>query len=72
MSKSSYFFYKALSDDLNDYVITKNKIREIKSLSKNIYRPYKILTPFQILKAFFGTKGFEMQLSEMTNGLFIL
>lgn len=70
--KSSYFLYKALSDDINKYDATKNKIREIKGLSKKIYRPYKILTPFQILKAFFGTKGFEMQLSEMTNGLFIL
>ncbi|MBM4241081.1 MAG: CRISPR-associated helicase Cas3', partial [Euryarchaeota archaeon] len=50
----------------------KNKIREIRGLSKKIYIPYKILTPFQILKAFFGSKGFEMQLSEMTNGLFIL
>ena len=70
--KASYFLYKALSDDIDDYDITKNKIREIKGLSKKIYRPYKILTPFQILKAFFGTRGFEMQLSEMTNGLFIL
>lgn len=70
--KASYFLYKALSDDIEDYNITKNKIREIKGLSKKIYRPYKILTPFQILKAFFGTRGFEMQLSEMTNGLFIL
>ncbi len=70
--KASYFLYKALSDDINDYTIKKDKIREIKGLSKNIYRPYKILTPFQILKAFFGIKGFEMQLSEMTNGLFIL
>lgn len=70
--KASYFLYKALSDDVNDYNLTKNKIKEIKGLSKKIYRPYKILTPFQILKAFFGTRGFEMQLSEMTNGLFIL
>ncbi len=70
--KASYFLYKALSEDMDDYDITKNKIREIKGLSKKIYRPYKILTPFQILKAFFGTKGFEMQISEMTNGLFIL
>ena len=70
--KASYFLYKALSDDIDNYDITKNKIREIKGLSKKIYRPYKILTPFQVLKAFFGTKGFEMQLSEMANGLFTL
>jgi len=80
--KASYFLYKGLSDDLEKYVETeknlddydeiKSKLREIKGLSKKIYRPYKVLTPFQILKAFFGSKGFEMQLSEMTNGLFIL
>lgn len=70
--KASYFLYKGLTDDIEDYNIKKEKIREIKGLSKKIYRPYKILTPFQILKAFFGSRGFEMQLSEMTNGLFIL
>lgn len=70
--KSSYFLYKALSQDIGDYDAKKYKIREVKGLSKKIYRPYKILTPFQIVKAFFGSKGFEMQLSEMTNGLFIL
>ncbi|EKF84799.1 CRISPR-associated helicase/endonuclease Cas3 [Methanobacterium formicicum] len=81
--KASYFIYKGLADDLEKYEETernstadydqiKTKIREIKGLSKKIYRPYKVLTPFQILKAFFGSKGFEMQLSEMTNGLFIL
>jgi len=81
--KASYFLYKGLSDDLeknytkskgnpDDYNELKRKIRDIKGLSKKIYRPYKVLTPFQILKSFFGSKGFEMQLSEMTNGLFIL
>ncbi|MCK9150524.1 CRISPR-associated helicase Cas3' [Methanobacterium alcaliphilum] len=70
--KSSYFIYKALSNLDLDYGSKKKIIRDIKSLNKKIYRPYKVLTPFQILKAFFGSKGFEMQLSEMTNGLFIL
>jgi CRISPR-associated endonuclease/helicase Cas3 len=80
--KASYFLYKGLSDDLEKYSEIENdsdnydkikkKVREIKGLSKKIYRPYKVLTPFQILKAFFGSKGFEMQLSEMANGLFIL
>ena len=70
--KSSYFLYKELSGDNIDYDTVKSDIREIRSLSKKIYRPYKILTPFQIMKAFFGSRGFEMQISEMTNGLFIL
>jgi len=70
--KASYFLYKELSGDNADYDRVKSNIREIRNLSKKIYRPYKILTPFQIMKAFFGSKGFEMQISEMTNGLFIL
>lgn len=70
--KSSYFLYKALSEDIENYDDTKKKVRKIKGLSRKIYSPYKVLTPFQILKAFFGSKGFEMQLSEMINGLFIL
>lgn len=70
--KASYFLYKELSDDNADYNKVKSNVRDIKGLSKKIYRPYKILTPFQILKAFFGSRGFEMQISEMTNGLFIL
>ena len=30
-----------------------------------------MLTPFQLLKAFFGLRGFEMQFAEMAGGLFI-
>ncbi len=70
--KASYFLYKELSGNTTGYDSIKNSIRNIKGLNKKIYRPYKVLTPFQILKAFFGSKGFEMQLSEMANGLFIL
>lgn len=70
--KASYFLYKELSGNNTDYDTVKSNVRDIKGLSKKIYRPYKILTPFQILKAFFGSRGFEMQISEMTNGLFIL
>ncbi len=69
--KAAYFLYKTFSNE-EDYVTARDKAKEIKDLTKKIYRPYKILTPFQILKAFFGMKGFEQQLSEMANSLFIL
>ena len=49
----------------------KEHVKIEKDLTKKIYRPYKVLTPFQLLKAFFGIKGFEMQMSEMSQGLFI-
>lgn len=69
--KANYFLYKSFSEE-EDYIIAKEKAKSIRDLTTKIYRPYKVLTPFQILKAFFGVHWFEMQLSEMTNGLFIL
>ena len=63
--KASYFIYKSLSDDNKD-------VKEIQNLTKKIYRPYKILTPFQIIKYLFKVKGFEMGLSELTNSLIII
>ncbi|WP_413824368.1 CRISPR-associated helicase Cas3', partial [Methanobrevibacter sp. UBA337] len=68
--KASYFLYKTFSD--LDYQESKDKVKEIQNLSKKIYRPYKVLTPFQIIKSFFGVKGFEMNLSELANSLIIL
>ena len=64
--KASYFIYKSLSEE------NKKDVREIQNLTKKIYRPYKILTPFQIIKYLFKVKGFEMGLSELTNSLIII
>ena len=55
-----------MSDD------SKKDVREIQSLTNKIYRPYKILTPFQIIKYLFSVKGFELGLSELTNSLIII
>lgn len=63
--KASYFIYKSLSND-------KNEVQQIQNLTKKIYRPYKILTPFQIIKYLYSVKGFEMGLSELANGLIII
>lgn len=70
--KAPQYIYSMFADK-EDYTykeavnIAKTEI----SLSKKIYRPLKILTPFQLLKHFFGVKGFEMGLSEMSGALFI-
>lgn len=64
--KASYFIYKSLTED------NKKDVKEIQSLTKKIYRPYKILTPFQIIKYLFSVKGFEMGLSELANSLIII
>ena len=69
--KANYFVYKALADNEYTYEETAEQVREQQNLTKKICRPYKVLTPFQLLKAFFGIRGFEMQLAEMSQGLFI-
>lgn len=69
--KAHYFYYKSLTDWEEDYFNKKKVVENLQNLSRKIYIPYKILTPFQLLKSFFGIKGFEMQFAEMSNGLFI-
>jgi len=67
--KASYFLYKQLTE--GSYADKREHINQLKNLTKKIYKPYKILTPFQIIKYFFGVKGFEMGLSEMASSLLI-
>lgn len=69
--KANYFVYKDLVDKEYTYQEATAEVREQQDLTKKIYRPYKVLTPFQLLKAFFGIRGFEMQMAEMSQGLFI-
>ena len=69
--KASYFVYQQLVDKDYTYQEAAAEVREQQDLTKKICRPYKVLTPFQLLKAFFGIRGFEMQLAEMSQGLFI-
>lgn len=64
--KASYFIYKSLSDG------NAHDVKDIQNLTKKIYRPYKILTPFQMIKYLFSVKGFEMGLSELANSLIII
>ena len=52
-------------------LIAQDQAKDDRDLTRKICRPYKVLTPFQLLKAFFGIRGFEMQMAEMSKGLFI-
>lgn len=70
-SKSPYFIYNLFSDD-HDYDKSADMAKKFRNMNKKIFYPLKVLTPFQLLKAFFSIKGFEMQLAEMTGGIFIL
>ena len=69
--KANYFVYKDLVDKEYTYQEAAAEAREQQNLTRKICRPYKVLTPFQLLKAFFGIRGFEMQMAEMSKGLFI-
>jgi len=67
--KAAYYLYNELSNGTYDE--KKKKVKELRNLTKKIYKPYKILTPFQIIRYFFQTKGYEMGLSELANSLLI-
>ena len=69
--KAAYFVYQQLVDKEYTQQEAAESARQEISLTRKICRPYKVLTPFQLLKAFFGIRGFEMQMAEMSNGLFI-
>ena len=69
--KAAYFVYQQLVDkDYTPQAAATSAKQEL-NLTRKICRPYKVLTPFQLLKALFGIRGFEMQMAEMSQGLFI-
>lgn len=69
--KARYFVYQTLLEKNYSPQEAMLQAKELVQASRKIYRPLKVLTPFQILKAFFGVKGWEAQLTEMANALFI-
>lgn len=69
--KANYFLYQALVDKKYTPADAAQLAKNEQDLTRKICRPYKVLTPFQILKTFFGIRGFEMQFAEMSKGLFI-
>lgn len=69
--RATYYLYRELSESIPPGEDLARRARAAVNLSKKIYQPYKVLTPFQILKAFFGVKGFEQQMAEMAGSLFI-
>lgn len=69
--KAAYFVYQQLADKEYTYQEAAAEAQDQQNLTRKICRPYKVLTPFQLLKAFFGIRGFEMQMAEMSKGLFI-
>jgi CRISPR-associated endonuclease/helicase Cas3 len=69
--KADYLIYRSFLEQDYSTEESLKLMKETKSITKKIYRPIKILTPYQIIKAFYGVKGFEVMLSEMAGGLFV-
>jgi CRISPR-associated endonuclease/helicase Cas3 len=69
--KANYFVYRTMLDRDYSPAAATAFAQQTVGLSHKLYRPLKVLTPFQILKAFFGMKGWEAMLAEMAGGLFI-
>lgn len=73
-SKAQYFLSKELEDLDNDDNIEKinTKIRDQYSLFRKNVKQVTVCTIFQLVKAFFGCKNFEMLLAQMKNSIFII
>ncbi len=66
--KLASFIENKFEDD--DLISDKNK-KEIKEQFKSLITPFKIVTPFQLLKNIFSLKGFEKGIFEWAGGYFI-
>ena len=78
--KSLYAYYYNLLEaqqHTNDLLVENKKeiqatARLMRQTSKEISKPIKIVTPYQIIKAFYRAKGYETLLTEFYDALFIL
>ena len=69
--RALYFAYKEFMERGYGPGEATEQARELLGLARKLYKPVKVLTPYQILKAFYGVKGFEASLVELSGGLFI-
>ncbi|MGB9774571.1 MAG: CRISPR-associated helicase Cas3' [Bacteroidota bacterium] len=69
--KAAYYVYKSLMERQYDREAAEQFARKSVDLTRKLYRPIRVLTPFQILKALFGPKGWESMISEMSQGVFV-
>jgi len=69
--KLSAYLYEYFEDYQYEVSEKKEKIVSVKNKFRTIETPFKILTPFQLLKHLFGLKGFEKGMFEWSGGYFI-
>lgn len=63
--------YRQLYEEDGNVGETREKIKRIQESFRNLEKPLKIVTPFQLLKHLFGLRGFEKGIFEMSHGYFI-
>lgn len=63
--------YRQLFEEDGNVGETREKIKKIQESFRNLEKPLKIVTPFQLLKHLFGLRGFEKGIFEMSHGYFI-
>lgn len=64
-------FARHFDADTDNYSEASEKAGERIDVTKQFFRPIKILTPFQLLKLLFGCRYFEIGLTELLGGLVI-
>jgi len=69
--RALYFIYKSFLEDEAQAPEARKKAQSVHDQTRKIYRPIKILTPHQLIKPFYGVKGFDAQIAEVAGGLFI-
>ncbi|GBC60651.1 CRISPR-associated helicase/endonuclease Cas3 [Desulfonema ishimotonii] len=64
-------YLSAYFENADDPVEKEGHIQKIKEMHRQVVHPLKVVTPFQILKYFFGVKGFEKGLTELAGAMLI-
>lgn len=70
-SKNVLTLYRFLIEDNQDSGIVKRTAKWLKELVRLNYFPIKVLSPYQILKAFYRIKGYESTLTDFIGAYFI-
>lgn len=63
--------YRKLFEEDGNMSKMREQIKELQESFRNLEKPLKIVTPFQLLKHLFGLRGFEKGIFEMSHGYFI-
>lgn len=69
--RSLLTLYRQLMDREDDPKAAAKTARQIRDMNKLNYPPVRVFSPYQMLKGLYRLKGYEAQLTDYHNGLFI-